>query len=207
MPLPPVATDAPLTARGRATRGRILEAAAALIHEQGVHNTSLDDVMAASSTSKSQLYHYFADKSALVRAVVDMQVRAVLESQAPELATLDSIDALRAWRDRIVAINAAVHCAGGCAMGRLASELAETDQVARKSLERGFEIWQGHLSAGLKAMRERGDLNATADPDQLAMALVAAAEGGALLAQTSRSLVPLEATLDLAIAGIASHMR
>ncbi|WP_345125010.1 helix-turn-helix domain-containing protein [Streptomyces chiangmaiensis] len=50
------------------TRSRIVEAAAELFHVDGVHAVTLDDVRAASGTSKSQLYHHFADKDELVRA-------------------------------------------------------------------------------------------------------------------------------------------
>ena len=50
-----------LTARGAATRARIVEAAADLIYARGVEQTSLDEVMATSGVSKSQLYHYFAE--------------------------------------------------------------------------------------------------------------------------------------------------
>ncbi len=56
-----------LTARGAATRARIVAAAASLVYERGFAGTSLDDVMAATGTSKSQLYHYFADKDALIQ--------------------------------------------------------------------------------------------------------------------------------------------
>ncbi|MED7827363.1 TetR/AcrR family transcriptional regulator [Streptomyces chiangmaiensis] len=57
-----------LAARGAMTRSRIVEAAAELFHVDGVHAVTLDDVRAASGTSKSQLYHHFADKDELVRA-------------------------------------------------------------------------------------------------------------------------------------------
>ena len=62
-----------LTARGVATRSRIVEAAADLIYAHGVERTSLDEVMAASGVSKSQLYHYFADRDALVLEVIARQ--------------------------------------------------------------------------------------------------------------------------------------
>jgi len=65
------------------TRDRIVAAAAALIHEHGVAGTSLDEVRVATATSKSQLYHYFADKSALVRAVIERQVEQVLQASSP----------------------------------------------------------------------------------------------------------------------------
>ena len=55
-------TAPPATEQGRATRRRIVSAAAGLIAERGVSGTTLDDVRAATQSSKSQLYHYFGDK-------------------------------------------------------------------------------------------------------------------------------------------------
>ena len=196
-----------LTPRGRATRERIVDAAAALVHERGVAGTSLDDVRAATGTSKSQLYHYFPDKSALVRAVVERQVVQVLQAQSPELDQLDSMPALRAWRDRVVELNAQVGCAGGCPLGRLASELAETDPAARDALATGFTEWQGRLTAGLRAMQDRGELARDADSSSLALGLLAAAQGGLLLAQTARTTTPLEVALDLALDGIQARLQ
>src|SRR5258708_12631851 len=85
-----------LTARGAATRSRIVEAAADLIYAHGVERTSLDDVMAASGVSKSQLYHYFAVKDALVLEVIAKQTEPVLDAQRPHLAALNSLPALNA---------------------------------------------------------------------------------------------------------------
>ena len=65
----------PPTARGAATRARIVGAAADLVYRRGASATSLEDIMEASATSKSQLYHYFADKDALMRAVIELQTR------------------------------------------------------------------------------------------------------------------------------------
>ena len=62
-----------LTKRGAATRARIVEGAAELMYERGVAGTSLDDIMAATGTSKSQLYHYFDGKDALVLDVIRSQ--------------------------------------------------------------------------------------------------------------------------------------
>ena len=53
------------TARGAATRARIVEAATDLVRAHGVANTSLDAVLEVCHASKSQLYHYFADKDDL----------------------------------------------------------------------------------------------------------------------------------------------
>src|ERR1700756_4870671 len=88
-----------LTARGAATRSRIVNAAADLIYAHGVGRRSLDAVMAKAGVSKSQLYHYFADKDALVLDVIALQTGRVLQSQQPHLGALDSLRALKSWRN------------------------------------------------------------------------------------------------------------
>ncbi len=159
---------------------------------------------ALTGTSKSQLYHYFTDKSALVRAVVEFQVEQVLRAQFPENDPLDSVLALHRWRDRVIAMNERARCAGGCPLGRLASELVDADQAARSAVLAGFAQWQERLARGLRAMQERGELAHGADVDALAAGLLAAVQGGLLLGQATRSLTPLEAALDLAVHGVES---
>src|SRR5437764_3505844 len=92
------------TRKGQATRARIVAAAAGLMFERGVAGTTTEDVRAAAGVSSSQLYHYFADKKALVRAVIAYTTEAVLDAQRPLLGQLDSLTALRAWRDLVVGL-------------------------------------------------------------------------------------------------------
>jgi hypothetical protein len=53
-------------------------------------------------------------------------------------------------------------------------------------------------------MHDRGDLHPDADPDHLALATLAALQGGLLLTKTRRDTAPLEAALDAMIDHIAS---
>ncbi|MDO3000178.1 TetR/AcrR family transcriptional regulator [Mycobacteroides abscessus subsp. massiliense] len=63
------------------------------MYQKGVAATSLDDILAASSTGKSQLYHYFKDRSELVKAVVERQTELVLAAQ-PTLSQIDSMEGI-----------------------------------------------------------------------------------------------------------------
>jgi AcrR family transcriptional regulator len=193
-----------LTRKGRLTRGRIVAAAAELMFEHGVAGTSTDDVRAAAGVSTSQIYHYFEDKSALVRAVIAHQTEAVLDAQEPLLGRLDSMEALRAWRDLVVDLQRARHCTGGCPIGSLSAELADTDPEARAELVNGFARWESGIRSGLHAMRDRGDLAPDARPDDLALAVLAALQGGLLLTQARRETAPLEAALDAMLDHIES---
>src|SRR3984957_17160517 len=68
-----------LTPKGARTRARIVEEAAALIHERGVAGTTLEDVKVAAEVSGSQMFHYFPDKDDLVQAVIDHQAEAIVD--------------------------------------------------------------------------------------------------------------------------------
>jgi TetR/AcrR family transcriptional regulator, transcriptional repressor for nem operon len=190
-----------LTRKGTQTKERIVAAAASLILEQGVARTTLEDVRAEAGVSSSQIYHYFADKEALVLAVVDYQADAVVGGiHEPALAAIDDIDGLRAWRDMIVSVQENGGCAGGCPLGSLGSELAELDHAARRGVAAGYRRWETAIRNCLQGMHERGQLVPTADPGQLATAMLAALQGGLLLAQIERSTRPLAAALDAMIA-------
>lgn len=191
-----------LTARGAVTRARILRSAADLMHVKGVAATTLEDVRAASGTSKSQLYGHFPDKDALVREVISLQAAEVLARNERQLRRLDSFRGLELWRDAIVRHNALHGGAYGCELGSLANELADQDDDARAALAAHFRTWQELLAAGLERMRRNGALRGDADPGELATGVIAALQGGYLLAQTERSTRPMEIALDMALAHV-----
>ncbi len=191
-----------MTSKGRATRARIVEAAADLVFERGVSGTTLDDVESAAGVGRSQLYHYFNDKTALVHAVIGHQTDAVLDAQEPYLHHLDSWEAWHAWRDLVVDLQRRRHFVGGCPLGSLASELAEVDERARILVVGGFDRWEAAFRDGLRAMQAKGLLGDDADAGALALTMLAALQGGLLLCQTRRDVTPLEVALDGALANI-----
>jgi AcrR family transcriptional regulator len=194
-------TSQPKTAKGRATRERIVSAAAELVGERGVAETSVDDVLERAAASKSQLYHYFEDRSALLRAVVVHNTESVLG----EIGPLDSWKAIRSWFDALVQLQVEREAAGGCPIGSLVGQLAETDRQARRALAASFESWQRHLREGLSAMQVAGKLDRSADPDTLATATLASIQGGLLLTQTARDPRQLATALDAAYEHLRAH--
>ncbi len=193
-----------LTRKGQATRDRIVAAAAQLMFSRGVAGTSTDDVQTAAGVNTSQIYHYFGDKRNLVRAVIAFQTESILAAQEPLLSRLDTIEALHAWRDALVELQHARQYRGGCPIGSLASELAEHDDEARADLADGFGRWEAAIREGLRAMHERGELRA--DPNKLALATLAALQGGLLITKTRRDTLALEAALDTMLAHIESFV-
>jgi TetR/AcrR family transcriptional regulator, transcriptional repressor for nem operon len=198
-----VTTIDPATSKGRATRDRILDAATALVFEHGVTGTKLDDVRGVAKVSKGQLYHYFADKDDLVHAVIDRTIQQVLDAQ-PRLANLSSWSAIAGWFDDLVRLQVERHAVGGCPIGSLAGQLAETDEQARAELAAGFDRWESPLREGLSQMRAQGKLRRNAEPARLATATLAAIQGGLVLTQTRRDPQQLRIALDGAYAYLRS---
>ncbi|MEO3795031.1 TetR family transcriptional regulator [Nonomuraea sp. B10E15] len=61
--------DPPLTSRGAATRGRILDAATREFAEHGIAGARIERIVAAARTNKAQLYAYFGSKEGLFDAI------------------------------------------------------------------------------------------------------------------------------------------
>jgi TetR/AcrR family transcriptional regulator, transcriptional repressor for nem operon len=193
----------PPTAKGRRTRARVVGAAADLVYQRGVAAVTLDEVREASGTGKSQLYHYFTDRDDLVHAVIDYQCDRVLGLHASVLDGLSSWEDLGRWRDLVVANSRRHDGAGGCPIGSLANELAETDDRARLELADAFDRWVRLLAEGLDRMVQAGALRGDADTARLAVATIASLQGGLLLAETARDADKLEIALDAAL----DHLR
>ncbi|MDF1603015.1 TetR family transcriptional regulator C-terminal domain-containing protein [Nocardioides sp. YIM 152315] len=92
----------------------------------------------------------------------------------------------------------------GCALGALASEVSDHDALARQALSQLFAEWQELLAGVLRRLRDGGALPPEAPVDRLATGLMAALQGGYLLAQTEHDVTPMATSIDMALAHIES---
>lgn len=193
-----------LTARGAKTRAKIVAAAADLMYVQGVGTTTLDEVVAASGVSKSQLYHHFTGKDMLVRAVIELTGERVIQREHAALDHVSTIAGLKRWRDALLQNNSLHHGAYGCALGSLAADVADHDDVARQTLARLFGEWESLLAAVLQRFRDGGALPPDTSVEQLATGLMGALQGGYLLAQTAHDVGPMRTSITMALDHVES---
>jgi TetR/AcrR family transcriptional regulator, transcriptional repressor for nem operon len=155
-------------------RERLVAAARQLFHERGVEKSSLAEIAAAADVPPGNVFYYFKTKDAIVAAVIS----AYGESQAALCLTLDDQQTPQARLKALVGTwlehrdPVARH---GCPIGSLASELAKRDDALHGEAAvalAGLIEW----AAGQFAAMGR------ADARELAVGLVAAYEGVALLA-------------------------
>lgn len=192
------------TARGQATRRRLVEAAARLMHVNGVAATSVDDVLEAAGAGKSQFYHAFESKDALVAAVLDFQAASGEEEQAALFQAHPGWEGIRAWFDAILAAQKRARYAGGCPVGSMAAEMADRDPALRARLRDAFQRKRNAVHRHLAALQDAGGLRADADTDALATFVMATLQGGLLLGSTYKDGAPLRHAIEAACAHLRS---
>jgi AcrR family transcriptional regulator len=177
-------SEEPITARGRATRDRILSCAAELMLSEGFSSLSIDRVRKAASVSGSQMTHYFVDKDSLIRAVIRRQTQALLDfHRQPALRDLDTLEDFERWVDLTLRFGRRKTPAAAAVptYGTLVGALGKDDEKTYELLADGYRQWAELLTAGLVRMKDHGVLTADADPVQLAAVLISAHQGGNML--------------------------
>ncbi|MBT3313990.1 MAG: TetR/AcrR family transcriptional regulator [Anaerolineae bacterium] len=79
------------------TRSRILDAAADVFADKGYHDARMDEIVAASKTSKGGVYHHFPSKNYIFFALIDKftkllegRLRATIEKEEHGLQRVDA---------------------------------------------------------------------------------------------------------------------
>ena len=78
----------------RNTKGRIISAAWKLFYEQGYENTTVEDIVFESETSKGSFYHYFEGKDALLGTlanVFDEKYEQLRQIMPPEMGAMEKL--------------------------------------------------------------------------------------------------------------------
>jgi AcrR family transcriptional regulator len=193
---------ATLTSKGAATRDRIVVTAADLVLGRGARGTSLDDIRAATQTSKSQLFHYFPEgKGELIEAIAALQAERVLDAQRPYLDRLDSWSDWDGWRAAVIDHYASqTHLR--CPVGALTAELIASEPERATLLIAHMDRWRGFLTAGVQRMVDGGLLAPDTDSERLALSVFGSLQGGLALMGMYDSIEPLSAALDGALSAL-----
>lgn len=173
-----------------------------LIVHRRVDATTVEGYAAHIQTSKPRFDQHFSDKEDLVRSSLDDQAQAFLSDQRQQLADVTTIAGLDTWRDNLVAANSQRDGAFGCVLATIVSQLADRDEHNRVQVAGYFAEWRRLVASTLRRMQTGGQLRRDAAPDELATGLIAALQGGYVLAQASRDVDHMATAVEMALARI-----
>jgi AcrR family transcriptional regulator len=161
-------------------RERLVAAAATLLHQQGIQRTTLADIAQLADVPVGNVYYYFKTKDDVIAAVVDERLQRVSST----LAAID--ERHRSPKARLKALMSQFYADSeliaqyGCPVGSLCSEIdkrLDAPDFAVGELMRIVIDWAEVQYRALGQGRDARDL---------AVDMVAAYQGNALLANTLR---------------------
>ena len=142
----------------RNTRGRIISAAWKLFYEQGYENTTVEDIVFESETSKGSFYHYFEGKDALLGTlanVFDEKYEQLMETMPPEMDAMEKLTYLNhelfAMIESSVSIDLLTRLLSTQLLARGEKHLLDRDRTYFRLLRR--IIAQGQAAGELAAER------------------------------------------------------
>lgn len=187
-----------LTSKGAATKRRLVAGAALLMRQQGAAETNLDQVLQATATSKSQLFHYFPDgRAGLLVAVSQFEADQVMDAQRPYIDDLSTVESWRQWRDAVV--RHYVELGERCPLGALTSELGSSSSETRRIVSDLYDRWEGSLIDGIQALIASGAASADLPVRNSARSILTAIQGGVVMLRATGRLSYLETALDTAL--------
>ena len=176
-----------------ATKQRIVEAGAKLVHAKGFQATGIHEVLEASSVAKGSFYFYFRNQAAFGMALVDFydgfmigRMEEILhdESHGPVVRLARFFGFFHAMYEDL-------GYREGCPIGNLAQEMADNHPEFRDRLEDTLGRAQGMIAECLAQAREAGEVSEGLDPDETAAFILNSWEGAILRMKTQGGEGPL----------------
>ena len=185
-----------VTKKGEATKQRILTSATRLIHRGGYKNTTLEDVLIDAKVKKGSFYFHFDGKDGVVHEVIERFYRfmerkvlgPICDGEGDALAKLD------AFFDLLITGMQESECVGGCLFGNLALELSDYHEDMRLHLFECFERIRKRIEEVIAQGQRQGEIRDDKGLEELSNFVVAAFEGGLLLAMVKKDVAPLSDT-------------
>ena len=170
--------------KGQRTRQRILDQTAELFNQQGYAGASMSDIMRATGLKKGGIYNHFASKDDLALAAFDEawgRVKARFRR---------GLQGKKNTVDRLYALLQLFRCyaddpplRGGCPAMNTTVEADDTHPALLAKAREAVDGWREFVTITVAKGQDRDEIRADVDGEALATLLVAALEGGLLLAR------------------------
>jgi AcrR family transcriptional regulator len=182
----------------------MIEAAIDLFHLQGVHGTSVDEILAKSGTGKSQFAHYFKSKDGLVHATLAYLSDMIKSGEAPTGYDVNSWEDMEAWFGKYIAFQKMVAFERSCPLGTIGNDVTSDQALLRQDVRLFYQWARGRLARFFAERKAAGELQASANPEALADFCIAIMQGGMLVTKINRDISVFENAAAQAIAYLRS---
>lgn len=185
-------------ARGQ-NREQLLQAGLDLLYRQGFNASGVQEIADAGGVPKGSFYNYFKSKEDFAKQVLGLYTetlsahleRTLFQGAGSPLSRFRGL--FEGWVNGHFTENNGC----GCLAGNLSQELATQIPALRGTVDRAFDTLQSYYAACLRQARDAGEIDADADPEQLAAFVYNAWQGALVRAKAQGNTKALQHFLDV----------
>lgn len=161
------------------TRERLLQCAFNEMHAHGYQGMRVDDVLRESGLRKGAFYHHFDSKAELAYAVLEEEIKPLVESIwiEPLAGIVDPVNDIAAMLDELGKRVPPSMIRYGCPLNNLAQEMSAQDDAFNERIQAIFNEWTTALSAVFESAKRSGYVSSKIDSEAVALFFIAALEG------------------------------
>jgi TetR/AcrR family transcriptional regulator, transcriptional repressor for nem operon len=185
-----------MASKGELTRAKIIDQATQVFHRKGFLSTTINDLLAATGTTKGNLYFHFSSKEDVAAEVLRQAhegfrhfLESSLDGPTPG-AKLDNFFRQALERNRSKGF------VGGCLFGNTALEASDNAPQLAALVAEVFSEWIGTLQEIIAAAQATGEVRCDLPAADLAGFVVSALEGAIMLSRLNKREEPLAGVLN-----------
>ncbi len=178
--------------KGEQTRARVIREARELIIANGFKGTSISQIIDHTGVKKGALYFHFANKDELGYSILQDARDEFFGFLERSLAGDSPLQKVHSFLSAILDQQKNQHFVGGCLFGNTALEMSDSNERFGALILSVFTGWIDRLAGLLEEARQGGELDRGTNPLLLAKTMVAAIEGGIMMARLSKNRSDLE---------------
>ncbi len=134
----------------------------------GYHGTGIKDVLDRLGVPKGSFYHYFRSKEVFAAEIIKFFADDLNHRLAASVSNKGELGLPALKRVFRLLVTEHKDGSGGCILGALASEIAETSEVCRQALQKEVENWNRMMTIIIQQGQTIGDIRNDLDADVLA---------------------------------------
>lgn len=188
--------------KGEATKQKIIDTAAELIHANGMNVVSVGDILKVSETGKSQFYSHFNSRDDLIRKVLERNEKRICDAISKPLESWDDV---RSWIFMHLDFQKDYGFERGCPFGTAAYALKSNQDEERGPLQEILDTLRDRLISFLKREMNEGRLKKRTDAKALASFTIASIQGALIIGLIEQNENGIRDALEQCLAHLESY--
>lgn len=182
----------------------VVDAALSVFWERGLHRTSIDDLLNASSLSRSSLYNAYGGKQSLF----EQAVQRYAENQVVRLRKVLDAPTLKQSLEKL--FHSAIHDnhdGKGCLLVNCAGSVMRDDILEQDLLRGAFKRMFAIVEQRIQAAQDAREISTSIDPADAATLVCATLSGLRIFHKSGMQKAKLKKAADLAINGLFQQLK